>query len=583
MELKAYHRPLMALLHSGSADEANQAAELIASLDVSAEELEGIISGLLRSSYTSRKISGLRLLNRFADQVPDALFSQARSLIERKLGGRNRETVDRGLAMLAALDHPPTTVSIWSELLAPGCDLMFSGYRANILRRLTAMVPEDATVPHTELSYFEHFGDAWLRSATPPPPLLRMPALRSLQFDRCQRIVPLWLPMLSSLRRLALRNAVQGALTTAALPLALEHLSLPRSPVTSVSLELPTLRELDLSGCAELSLVDLSGCTRLEVLDLSGCARLEALPASMPPLRRLDLSGCAALVHLPPSMPGLEVLDVSGCTRLPALPPALRAEPGLEIQTRGCLSLRTQPSALQAPTTEDTPKQRKATVRALSKALRSRSVPDASDAIDLLPHLMAAERLSLFPALVTGTTRWLRYRDRVRVQIGLEMVAREGSTALADALWAESFFTREGALDGALAAAHPDTVGAMASGLLPLMSAAARQRVVTMDTRRVTDWSVLCTLVGLRVLAVHDAPEPELPDLSALTALEEVRLEQCRAMTSLAALRALPSLRRLTVARLYRLVDRETLTQLRARGVIVEIMDKWTQRKVGLR
>lgn len=562
--LADHSKALLTLLHSGDLDNVDQAVELLAALEAPGDALEALAGPLLRSSYTSRKLAGMRLVGRFHDQLDPALLARARQIISRKLAGRSRTPIRRGLAMLAALDHADSTVSLWRDLMSGQRRRLSSTYRTWILHSLTQLIPDDAVLDTVTASYRDLFGDDMLSAAEPPAPLLRMPRLAELSFDGCRRIMPAWLPALTTLRRLNLRDAPTGTLQTEALPPSLCTLRLHGASVQAVRLSLPTLRSLELSRCAALETLDLSGCTALETLNLSGCTALTTLPPSIS------------------ALPALRSLDVSGCSRLEALPRALRRA-DLEITSRGCVSLRRSPPSLQAPEPDAAPAQRRAALGAIRRQLRSRQVPDVRDAIAALDTLAPADQAPLREVLEAALLRWLSYRDPIRVEIGLSLAAAAETPSLLAALWGESLFTRDAVLGGAPAAAHASNAARVTSTLLARLPAESRQQVRGLRSRQLANLSLLPELVGLQALVLEEISWPALPDLSALERLESLTLRRCWYLESLPeTLAALPALRELVLDRLPRLQHQSVsvIHALEARGARVEIVDRGTRWRV---
>ncbi|XP_073396597.1 uncharacterized protein [Physcomitrium patens] len=118
---------------------------------------------------------------------------------------------------------------------------------------------------------------------------------------------------------------------------------------------IPTLLELDLEGCSNLTMVknDLQYMTSLKILNLKDCKQLHSLPTSkrnLLYLKKFNISGCSNLTSLPnelANLTSLTTLNISYCSSLTSLPNELGNLTSLTTLYMGrCSSLTSLPNEL---------------------------------------------------------------------------------------------------------------------------------------------------------------------------------------------------------------------------------------------
>ena len=532
---------LYPLLHSGDTDNIAQAVEILHALQLSNDTLTGLIQQLFRANHTARKVAGMSILGRFHTDLPHHLLTQARQIIQARLCGRSRPTIQRGITMLTALNVSEITVDLWRHIV-DNPPRQSTWIRMNTIETLSAMVPPEATLPHTHLSHHALFGSRIQPSI--PALLTHMPHLEEVDFKKCYRQFPAWFSQIPSIKRLDLRYTMVAPLHSSMLPPRLETLALSRSPTPAVSLSIPTLQSLNLRSCAGLNQLDLQGCLSLRHLDLSHCTALTELPT-----------------HLE-TLPALRTLNVSGCARLQDIPPALLQRTGLTVHTRGCLSLKRNVSKR----------------RTLPALLRSKNIHDLHDAIRLWAAMPPAKQARHQPAMVTGLSSWLGSRDRTQMELAVEALDVAPIDGLMEALWGRSLMAPEGTFDALLVDAHQTNHRhVLLRELLVRLPSTTKAKLQHLHSKWLTDLHSLSDFPNLRMLILEQLPG-ELPDLSALTKLTQLSISRCNHLTRLP--KPLPALTHVTLSMLPRISDRDGARQLRSSGVELLIRDYVTRRRL---
>jgi hypothetical protein len=523
---------LYTLLHSGEQEQIAQSIEIIHALQLSRDELTGMVERLFRANHTARKIAGMSVLGSFHERLPDRLLVDARQLIQPRLCSGSKPTIRRGLALLSALNIPDVTVELWQHMVDHPTR-QATWMRKDTIEKLSMMVPRHATLPHTHLSHHALFGSRI--PAKLPAVLTHMPNLEEISFKKCFNSFPSWISRVESIQRLNLGYVVSVPLHGSMLPSRLQTLALDRSPTPEVSLSIPTLQELTLHSCSSLSHLELRGCASLRSLDLSHCTALTALPD-----------------HLE-ALPALQTVTLSGCARLLSIPSALLRRSDVTILSDGCLSLKSNMSQQ----------------RSFSSLLSSKNIHDLHAAMQHWAALPPAERIQRQADMVAGLSTWLCSRSRAQVELAVETLDAVPNPGLVESLWGSSLMSPEMKLDGVLSEAHSMYHPLILRSLLQHLPRPIRTRLQHLNSAWLSDVDALHAFPSLRHLTLTKLPG-ELPDLSAFTHLTHLVIDHCSEVTRLPP--PLPSLVHVTLRHLMNLADREGGQRLREHGV--EILDR---------
>lgn len=529
---------LYTLLHSGEQEQIAQSIEIIHALQLSSDELTGMVERLFRANHTARKIAGMSVLGSFHERLPDRLLVGAKQLILPRLCSGSKPTIRRGLALLSALNIPDVTVELWQHMVDHPTR-QATWMRKDTIEKLSMMVPRHATLPHTHLSHHALFGSRI--PAKLPAVLTHMPNLEEISFRRCFNSFPSWISKVESIKRLNLRYVVAVPLHGTMLPRHLKTLALPESPTPEVSLAIPTLQELNLRACAALRRLDLRGCVSLRSLDLSRCTALTALPD-----------------HLA-ALPALQTLNLSGCARLLSIPPALLRRADVTILLDGCLSLRSTMSQQ----------------RSFSSLLRSKNIHDLHAALRHWAALPPAEHIQHQPDMVAVLSSWLCSSDRIQIEMGIEALDAVPIPGLVEILWGRSLMRPEMTLDGVLAQVDNRHQSLLLQSLLQRLPGLTRAELQYLNSVWLSDADAIHAFPRLRHLTLEKLPG-ELPDLSSLVHLTHLYIHHCSEVTRLPP--PLPALVHVTLRLLPRLSDRDGGQLLRKHGVKMRDHDPYSLR-----
>ena len=195
--------------------------------------------------------------------------------------------------------------------------------------------------------------EEWLSLTSLPDAVCELRELRSLQLHNCTSLerLPLRIGQLTKLENLDLGADPRGSYAWCARSADAQAASPCLSELPPSLSELISLTEIDLSGTRLPSLPACVGeLPSLKRLNMTGCAELHRLCEALPaPLEALTLNGCHRLVALPHSLSlllSLQQLHLNDCGALTAVPDVSRLSELTALSLVGCGGLRAMPAGL---------------------------------------------------------------------------------------------------------------------------------------------------------------------------------------------------------------------------------------------